>query len=201
MHKKTATIVRKPNSFDWSDIPVIPIDEHLETPGVDIEATAQICYDEEALYVRLTAKEKHIRAEYIEPLDMPCEDSCLEFFFCPMEGDNRYFNIEFNPNCCMYLGLGSCLQDLVRLFPAWENVLCPQATRTSDGWEIMYQVPVSFVRRFFPEFQLESGKIIRANFYKCGDLTVQEHELCWNRLAEDEHDFHRPCDFGVLVLE
>lgn len=198
---RTATIIRKPDDFDWSKIPAIPLDYHLESPVADISASAQICYDEDAIYVRLAAKETNIRAEYTGPLDMPCQDSCLEFFFCPMEGDARYFNIEFNPNCCMYLGLGSCLQDLVRLFPAWENVLYPKAARTDDGWEIIYQVPASFVRRFFPEFQLESGKIIRANFYKCGELTVQDHELCWNRLAEGEHDFHRSCDFGVLELE
>lgn len=198
---RETTIIRKPNLLDWFIVPIIPIDEHLETPRVDIEATAQLCYDDEALYVRLAAKEKYIRAEYIGVLDMPCQDSCLEFFFCPMEGDSRYFNIEFNPNCCMYLGLGSCLQDLVRLFPAWEDVLCPQAARTSDGWEITYQVPANFIRRFFPEFKLESGKVIRANFYKCGDLTVQNHELCWNRLSDGEHDFHRSCDFGVLELE
>lgn len=198
---RTTTIIRKSSDFDWAKIPIIPIDNHLETPFADISAMAQVCYDEDALYVRLVAKEADIRAEYTGALDMPCQDSCLEFFFCPMEGDNRYFNIEFNPNCCMYLGLGSCLQDLVRLFPAWENVLCPQAARTSDGWEITYQVPVSFVRRFFPEFTMKSGNKMRANFYKCGDLTVQYHEMCWNMITDEEHDFHRPCDFGILIFE
>ena len=201
MHKKVATIVRKPNILDWSNIPVIPIDEHMETPQVDIEAIAQICYDDEALYVRLAAKEREIRAEYTEPLDMPCQDSCLEFFFCPTAGDKRYFNIEFNPNCCVYLGIGSCLQDLVRLIPQSGDVLHPEAKRIEGGWEITYKVSADFIQRFFPEFQLKSGKVIRANFYKCGDLTVQEHELCWNRLAEGEHDFHRSCDFGILELE
>lgn len=198
---RKATVIRKPLEFDWTKIPAFPIEHHLEFPPTDISATAQICYDEEALYIKLTAKEQDVRAEYTEPLDMPCQDSCLEFFFCPMETDFRYFNIEFNPNCCVFLGLGTCLKDLVRLFPMWDNVLCPQAVRTDDGWEITYQVPASFVRRFFPEFQLKSGKVIRANFYKCGDLTAQFHELCWNRLAEGEHDFHRACDFGVLELE
>ena len=70
-----------------------------------------------------------------------------------------------------------------------------------DGWEIIYQVPASFVQRFFPDFKLESGKVLRANFYKCGDLTKQFHEICWNMIIDEKHDFHRPCDFGVLVLE
>ena len=198
---RTAKIIKKTADFDWSKIPVIPIDHKVEPTEAEVSATAQICYDEEALYVRLAAQEKYIRAEFTSPLDMPCQDRCLEFFFSPMEGDIRYFNIEINPNCCMYLGIGSCLQDLVRLFPAWENVLCPESTRTSDGWEVTYQVPVSFVQRFFPDFTLESGKIIRANFYKCGELTVCPHDFSWNALAEGEHSFHRPCDFGVLECE
>lgn len=198
---KTVRIVKKTVDFEWSEIPIIPIDCQVEPTEAKVTATAQVCYDEEALYVRLSAKEKDIRAEYTGPLDMPCKDSCLEFFFSPMEGDRRYFNIEFNPNCCMYLGIGSCLQDLVRLIPAWENVLCPEAERFHDGWAVTYQVPVSFVRRFFPEFVLESGKTIRANFYKCGELTVQPHDLAWNGLMQGETSFHRPSDFGMLVCE
>ena len=194
-------IVKKPKDFEWSKIPMIPIDYQVEPTEAEVSAIAQICYDEEALYVRLSAKEKHIRAEYTGPLDMPCQDSCLEFFFSPMEGNNRYFNIEFNPNCCVYLGIGSCLQDLVRLLPEGRDVLWPKAERTEDGWNVTYHIPASFIRQFFPGFVLESGKAIRANFYKTGDLTVEPHNFSWNPIAEGEHSFHRPCDFGVLELE
>ena len=198
---KTARIVKKTVDFNWSKIPIISIDYQVEPTAAEVNATAQICYDKEALYVRLSAKEKYIRAEYTGPLDMPCQDSCLEFFFSPMEGDNRYFNIEFNPNCCMYLGIGSCLKDLVRLLPEGRDVLCPKAERTEDGWNVTYHIPISFIHHFFPKFVLESGKTIRANFYKCGDLTIEPHNFSWNAIAEGEHSFHRPCDFGVLELE
>ena len=50
-------------------------------------------------------------------------------------------------------------------------------------------------------FTLESGKIIRANFYKCGDLTPQEHYLSWNPMTSETPAFHRPCDFGLLTFE
>lgn len=197
---RTDTIVKKPTSFDWTEVPVISIDNHLQEESVDISATAQICYDEQALYLRLAAKEKNIRAEYTGLLDQPCQDSCLEFFFSPIEGDSRYFNIEFNPNHCVYLGIGSGVNDLVRLIPQ-DDVLSPQANRTSDGWEITYQVPVSFIRRFFPVFTPESGKTIRANFYKCGDYTETPHYLCWNLITGEKISFHRPCDFGLLTFE
>ena len=55
-------VISKKNSvLDWSTIPIATIDNLLWTPHVDISAKAQICYDEEALYVRLSAHEVNIR--------------------------------------------------------------------------------------------------------------------------------------------
>lgn len=198
---KTYTITKKSGPIDWSQIPAVSIDHPIQTSGVDISAIGQVCYDDNALYVHLSAREANIRAEYTDLLGAPCEDSCLEFFFSPIEGDNRYFNIEFNPNCCVYLGIGSCINDLVRLIPEGHDPLQPVAARTADGWEITYQIPFSFVRRFFPDFAPTSGTQIRANFYKCGDLTVKEHFFAWSPITGDVLSFHRPCDFGLLTFE
>lgn len=191
-------IIRAPKlPDDWAEVPRLAIDCLLWSRPVSVTAAAQICYDEQALFVRLSAAEEHIRAEHDSLTGMPCEDSCLEFFFCPIPGDERYFNIEFNPNCCMYLGLGSGVQSLVRLLPERPCFL-PQAERTDSGWQITYQVPVAFIRQFFPDFAAISGATIRANCFKCGDLTVQEHYLSWNPVTSETPCFHRPCDFGLM---
>ncbi len=194
------TIIRKPEELDWSQVPALTIDQPaLNIPLGDIYAQAQLCYDEQALYVRLQAWEKHIRAEHFGPLGECCEDSCLEFFFSPIEGDARYFNIECNPNGFLYLGMGSSIQNLVRFLP--ENPqICPVCNRTEDGWVTEYQVPYGFIRQFFPEFAPKSGKTIRANFYKCGDLTERPHYLTWNPLPAQTHTFHCPENFGTLVF-
>ena len=197
----TYTIIKKSEGFDWNKVPAVSIAIPYHNEDVNIGATGQVCYDENSLYVRLVAKEEHIRAEYTGLLDAPCEDSCLEFFFSPINGDMRYFNIEFNPNCCVYLGIGSCLDDLVRLVPEFGYPFQPEAKRTEDGWEITYQVPFSFIRQFFPDFQPVSQSTIRGNFYKCGDLTVKEHYFSWNQITGDVLSFHRPCDFGLLIFE
>ena len=198
---RTHVISKRPEPLDWAQLPVATIDHLLWTPDVNICATAQICYDESALYVHLCAKEEHIRAEHTGLIDEVCEDSCLEFFFSPCPGDNRYFNLEFNPNCSMYLGLGDGNGTLIRLLPEGGAPFDPKAMRTEDGWEITYRVPFSFIRTFFPDFSAESGKRIRANFYKCGDATVQPHYFAWNRVTSETPAFHRPCDFGELVFE
>lgn len=54
----------------------------------------------------------------------------------------------------------------------------------------------SCLELFFPEFA-PSGTI-RGNFYKCGNLTAQEHYLAWNRVDAECPDFHRPEYFGTM---
>lgn len=194
------TIVRRGEELNWANVPSLKIDTLLWTEKSDIVAEAQLCYDENALYVHLSAIEAEIRAEHTSPIGMPCEDSCLEFFFSPYNGDERYFNIEFNPNCCMYLGIGSNVENLVRLLIK-DDLFQPTANRTKDGWEVFYSVPTEFVRRFFPDFKPESGASIRANCFKCGDLTVNPHFFSWNPCTSETPAFHRPCDFGLMHFE
>ena len=46
----------------------------------------------------------------------------------------------------------------------------------------------------------ERGLRLRGNFYKCGDATVQPHYLAWNPVTSAVPAFHRPEDFGEIVL-
>lgn len=126
----------------------------------------------------------------------------MEFFFCPAADDDRYVNVEMNPNGCTHIGVGSGRADSVRVFPKDEDALFQKkASRTENGWELYYQIPVSFLRALFPGFCLEPGAVIRANCYKCGDRTAKPHYLSWNPVDSETPDFHRPCDFGTMILE
>lgn len=184
---------------DWNKIEKAPIDQKLWLPCEQISAYAQLAYDDSRLYVRLHAEEPTIRAENTGMLDQPCQDSCLEFFLSPAEGDARYLNIEMNPNCCLYFGIGTGRDDLVRLLPTQGvGALNAHCTRSETGWDLYYSLPFSLLRLFFPAFHPHG--IMRGNFYKCGDLTQQEHYLAWNRVACAEPDFHRPEFFGELVF-
>ena len=185
---------------DLPDMPVAAMDIPMWGGSFGISAEAQLCYDDEALYVRLRAVEAAIRAENTESWQEPCEDSCLEFFFCPLPGDRRYFNVEFNLNGCMFLGLGSGIADLVRLQPLEADPFSFRARRTADGWEIAYAIPHAFVRRFFPAYAPCAGTVLRGNFYKCGDKTAHRHFLAWNAVDEEKHTFHAPDDYGALLF-
>ena len=197
---KEYIIVRKPGDFSWDKVPSLEMNESMLPDDVFIRARAQICYDDEALFVRLSCDEKEIRAELFGPFDEVCEDSCLEFFFSPMEGDRRYFNIECNLNGALYLGFGSDVHSLVRLFPE-EMPIRPSAAKMKEGWEVTYSVPFEFIRRFFPDFHPKSGGVIRANCYKCGERTQRPHYFCWNPIPYSAGSpFHNPDAFGIMRL-
>lgn len=193
------TIQRVLHTPDWSQIPSLPITKRLWTPECDISASAQLCWNDDGIHVRMHAIEQDIRAEHTAPLAPVCEDSCLEFFFCPVSGDNRYLNIEFNPNCCVFFGIGYGRHDRLRMVPRTDP-FTSIAERTDDGWQITYTVPFSLICELFPDFVPEAGRTMAANFYKCGDLTPQPHYFSWNNIPLKDPDFHCSAYFGQLVF-
>lgn len=201
---KEAYIPAIRREIDWAHIPIIPITELICTEETSVQAFAQICYNEQAFQIRLTAIEPEIRKEETGPLCMPCLDSCLEFFFCPHEDDRRYFNFEFNPNGCMYLGFGSGTDNLIRLVLSDNQkqvYFSPVVEENDCKWSICFQIPYFFVQQFFPQFQIQNVTSIRGNFYKCGDKLQHPHYLAWNRVSEGHSDFfHSPGEFGLLHL-
>ena len=187
---------------DWSRIETLHLNHILWLPDAGIRMSQQICRDEKKLYVHQKAVEEHIRAEHDAPLGMVCEDSCMEFFFGFGETDPRYFNFEWNSKGCLYLGFGKNRYESTRLLPRNPKELFAfRCNLTQDGWEIFYEIPAAFVQLFIPEFSLASGGMLRANCYKCGDLTPRVHYLSWNPVTSATPDFHRPQDFGTMVLE
>ena len=183
---------------DWNAVPELEADRVLWLQCRGIRAFGQFSYDPASLYVRLRAVENHIRAEYTEPLSPVHQDSCLEFFFMP-DGGNRYFNFEINPNGCLHIGFGRGRQGRSVLSPTGPDPFTIRTARTPDGWEARYRIPLSFLRLFMPGFSF-TGRL-RANVYKCGDLTDHEHYLAWNPVTSAAPEFHRPQDFGIMVFE
>ena len=194
------TIKKVTGSPDWSEVPTLNIDHrYFDTPD-SITAEAQICYNEDAICVRLSTVEANVRAVETGPIGMPCEDSCLEFFFCPYENDTCYFNLEFNSIGCFFLGTGPNVDKLLRLIPE-DDTLEPKITIREDGWEITYTMTYEFIRRIFPEFKPYSGKKMLANCYKCADKSEPPHYMAWSPIVGEPFRFHRPECFGEMIFE
>ncbi|MFP3090549.1 carbohydrate-binding family 9-like protein [Treponema sp. TIM-1] len=171
-------------------------------PPEGLAAFARLCYDQEKLKLRLQAQEKKILSRFSGLTDMVCNDSCLEFFFSPVEGDLRYFNFEFNPRGSLYLGYGVDRDHSHRLYiPEYRELFAVSPFSVAGGWGIDFSIPLTFIRIYAPAFTLETGRAFRANFYKCGDETEVPHYLVWNTVESPVPDFHRPECFGKIVLE
>lgn len=200
---KNYTMKKVQGTPNWAEHEILPIDNLLWTDSIDVSAQAQICYDEENLYLRLEAVEPNIRMVNAETdlLAEVCEDSCLEFFLQPDNSRVDYFNFEINPNRAVYLGFGPDLDANIRqIVPQVQELLDIQTAFTDGGWVLTYRVPFAFIRRFFPNFAPKKGDKVRANFYKCGDETVKMHFLAWNPITCAEPAFHVPAEFGQLTF-
>lgn len=198
---KHYTVSRVTGQPDWSQIPVAPIDQYLWSDVRTILPSAQLAWDEDALYVRLQAIEPHILRRFTGTLDEVCKDSCLEFFFCPVPGD-RYFNFECNPNASLYVGYGRPGHDRCRLHRGnFRELFQAKPFEIPGGWGIELRIPVSFIQIFVPDFRLYSGLQLAGNFFKCGDETQQEHYMSWNPVEVPHPNFHLPEYFGQLTLQ
>jgi hypothetical protein len=183
----------------WNRVPALPIGNVLWREDAGIRAQGQLCHDAENLYVRLSAAEKEIRAEYTEPLSPVHEDSCLEFFFLP-EGAGNYLNFEINPNGCLRVQLGPDRANRVELVKNdMRGYFDIRTERTADGWAVSYRIPLEFLRLFYPAFSFADD--LMANLYKCGEKTPRAHYLSWAPVTLDTPDFHRPEFFARLRFE
>lgn len=182
----------------WNSVPAVELHHTGWLPACEVTAQAQACYDGDSLFLRLQAWEHPIRATLRGPLEQVCNDSCLEFFFAPMPGNQRYFNFEFNPLGTMYLGFGAQRNTRVRQVVRDQKIfqICPFST--GNSWGVTFAIPGEFIRLYFPEFNF-SGTAW-GNFYKCGDETPAPHYLAWTPLDCGTPDFHRRQDFGRLTF-
>lgn len=185
----------------WSEVPALKLRNRYLNTADDVNVWCQICCTDTALLIHQTMEVPTVRAEEKGSLGMPCEDSCMEFFLSPIPGDPRYINIEFNVNKCMYLGMGTGLQDLLRIIPDQEeDIFSPVTVQNEKGWELFYQIPYTFIRCLFPGFDPSAGGEIRANFYACSDLTNPSYYLSWSPIVGEPFTFHRRECFGTMIL-
>lgn len=185
---------------DWSTIPVLPIDHFLWLDPVNVSAQAQICWDDEAIYIRMEAEEPRLRMRETGLLAEVCEDSCMEFFLQPTQRP-EYLNFEMNPDRAMWLGIGVDADTRIRLLvPEVETLLDVRSAYTLNGWKLTYRIPFSFIRIFFPDFEAKEGLCVRGNVYKCGEKTADPHFMAWCPTVYEEPNFHMSEYFGCFVF-
>jgi hypothetical protein len=171
------------------------------------EVKFAIGYNATELFLKFYVTEDSVRAVNSESNQPVYQDSCVEFFVSPVT-DGPYVNFEFNAigTCLMQKGMDRASrkfidpEDIAKI--RRESSLGRETFDHKPGrqsWNLVIAIP--FILLFDqPEPEL-SGRIIRSNFYKCGDKMDQRHYLSWNSIGTESPDFHRPEFFGVAEFE
>ena len=208
--------------IDWSLAEAGKMDvENWGAYAYKPESRFYFLYDVDHFYILLLTRgqyEKSPRTEVTEFQGSVCQDSCLECFLSFNPDSPLYLNIESNALGTPHVGLGEErkgrrhlsaeeVSDL-RILPikADENAL--KNLEFTYDWGLFLEIPLRFLAQFWPEIKetdysykpLIPGQHIKANFYKCGDLTDVPHYYTWAPIDTPQPDFHQPDFFGNFVL-
>jgi hypothetical protein len=166
-----------------------------------------IAYGQKEIYLKYYVHEQYVMAQKGKSNESVCEDSCVEFFVSP-EDDGIYYNFEFNPIGTCLVGKGTGRADSRVIDPAYIARIrrlgtmgtVPFEEKTGDlSWELTIAIPVeAFAGK---DIKTLSGKVFKANFYKCGDKLTRPHYLTWNPVGTPNPDYHQPKYFGTLEFE
>lgn len=170
-------------------------------------AAFRIAHTENEVLLHFKVTEASVRARYGTDNGSVWTDSCVEFFSIPA-GDDIYYNIECNCAGTLLIGAGAFREGRERASEAvtsqvrrWASLgRAPFEERLeTTSWEVALIIPYSVF--FKHHIRSLDGKVVRANFYKCGDELQTPHFLSWQPIVADKPDFHRPDFFGTLEFE
>lgn len=188
---------------DGTEISIVNWEEYNYKPEVKFN----IAYSKNEIYIKYYVTEDYVMAQKSESNQSVCQDSCVEFFVTPVS-DGPYYNFEFNPIGTCLLGKGHDRSDSKVQNPELIKSirrLSSMGTEPFDekvgkqSWTLVVAIPLDIL--FGDPIPELSGRIIRANFYKCGDKLTKSHYLTWNPVGTEKPDYHRPEFFGVLEFE
>lgn len=198
-----------PRVMDLAGVPFTPIAHANWSGGYPYcpEAAFRIAANSHSFLLHYKVTEDSVRARYGADNGKVWTDSCVEFFSQPA-GDDIYYNLECNCVGTVLLGAGAERHNRERAnagtlasIQRWASLgrrpfeeICG-----ARSWEVALIVP--FTAFFKHRLRSVAGKVVRANFYKCGDELRQPHYLSWNPIQLPGPDFHCPAFFGELSVQ
>lgn len=157
-----------------------------------------IGYSGTHIFLKFFVTEKEIRAHANHLQGPVWEDACVEFFVS-FDGEEGYYNFEFNclGNFLAAFGPSKTERKFLEREVMKNIVTHASIVRHEDDdiqWELTAAIPVSsFVHSSIDKLQ---GMGCNANFYKCGDMLNDPHFIAWSNIESAAPDFHLPEYFG-----
>lgn len=166
------------------------------------DVSFSLTYSDDRFYVRLRAYETDPVAVITKRNGPTCNDSCIEFFFCPVLGDNdHYINFEVNANPTFLFNFNTKSEHKEIMIDCPEEILNIRREKNDEFWQVDFELPFELIRKYSPDFSPERDKCMRANVYKCGVTDQPAHFGCWNRVQTPGPNFHLPMFFGMFLFE
>ena len=195
----------------WDETPFMAIDCYpWNINDYKPVSFAKMLYSDTHIHVLMTAFENQIKAEFEKTNDPVYKDSCLELFLnpCPEMG-HKYINLECNPLGTVLLGIGKNRYDRILIHDTPQELLAVKHSvikaKLDDyrdtHWSVEFSISLPFLEKYLGKFHFANGKMMRGNFYKCGDETAYPHYGCWNQVCHHTPDFHKPEYFGYLIMQ
>lgn len=167
------------------------------------EVSFAIAYSYDGILLKYYVHEKSIRGLHSFVNTPVHEDSCLEFFIS-FDGNEEYYNLEFNCIGTCLFGYGKEREHRKMLNEETINqvrrlIIIEHAVNSNGNpvyWELVAAIPTEvFVHNNITNLK---GRDCKVNFYKCGDQLTEPHFLAWNNIIATSPDFHLPEFFGNL---
>lgn len=185
-----ATKVATPNWPD--DFPYCP------------ECNVRAVWCDKGLGILYNVKGLDLRALAMSDNGSVWQDSCCEFFVSdPCDG--TYYNFEMNCIGTLLVSKRKSREDCVhytaeklkkvKRFTSLERKQV-EINDKEFSWSVGMFIPFSLIG--IDKYHIPTS--LKANFYKCGDLTAHTHFLSWSPIDAPKPDFHRPDFFGTLEL-
>lgn len=177
---------------NWKDYPYCP------------EVKFRIAHTGDGILLEYRVKEESVRAAADTDNGRVWEDSCCEFFLQFPDDEDNYYNIECNCGGTLLIGYGRkgerehAPQEVTCTVQRRSSLgKAPFDERTEDGeWQLVLNIPAgAFFRHRIENL---TGRMVRANFYKCGDNLRTPHFLSWSPINLPEPCFHCPEFFAPV---
>ncbi len=181
----------------WQKVAPAVLDYVWEEYRPIVYATeARMVHSEKGITVLLSTTEWPIRVTEMENGGRVCVDSCMEFFFTPNESEIKYLNFEINPAGTCHSNIGERRGERTHASIEGKGVVIRTLISHGEGWKAMLFIPYTYIDELYDKRE----SVFKANFYKCGDLTVKKHFAVWNPIETEKPDYHQPAYFGRIVL-
>lgn len=189
---------------DWEQIEPLYVENYCWGGEYRPKVAARVAFiPEKGFSIKLDCEESNPKAVFTENNRMVCKDSCLEAFlnFKPEQKNAGYINFETNARGALYSAYGE--QRNNRTFLCDMGIKDPVVFTCNNpsDWSAEIFVPLTLIEKVYGRCEFKSGDVIKGNFYKCGDETEIEHYGSWTVIDNPTPDFHRPENFGTLIIE